>query len=175
MLRIVVNRPSSVREFVHVLPPFRWVNCKNCRVAAPAPSRIMAAPLFACAVVFRLFRPKPAPAIQPPSSAGSDEFRGATTAGYHFALRLQRDAQQQPQRLIGWHGSASGGARVELQRGADGLWRDVHGRQAAAFEALLPDPIRLSAAWAAQRPQAANAGGPDHPAAAGVLPALDQA
>ncbi|MGE0071464.1 MAG: hypothetical protein AB7S55_00155 [Thiomonas sp.] len=136
----------------------------------------MFVPLFVCLVVFRLFRPKPAPIIHGPSSAGGDEFRGTTTAGYHFALRLQRDAQQRPQRLIGWHGSASGGARVELRRGEDGVWRDVHGGEAATFEPLLPDAIRLSPAWAAQRPQSADGDGSAHdPAAAQALPALDQA
>lgn len=100
--------------------------------------------------VFRLFRPKPAPAASPAAKTSSAEIRGTTTEGYHFALRLLRDPSGRPQRLIGWHGSSRGGARVEVQLGADGVWRDPHGQQAAAPDALLPAQIRHSTAWTTQ-------------------------
>lgn len=100
--------------------------------------------------VFKLFRPKPAPAAPADAQTSSAEIRGTTTEGYHFALRLLCDRSGRAQRLIGWHGSSRGGARVEMQRDPDGVWRDLHGQQAAAPDALIPAPIRHSAAWTTQ-------------------------
>ena len=108
------------------------------------------------ASVFKLFRPKPATADSSSSQPPSAELRGATTEGYHFALRLQCNHTGQPQRLVGWHGSSQGGARVEMQCGPDGVWRDLQGRHAPDIDALIPQTIRLSAGWAALREQLAH-------------------
>ena len=112
--------------------------------------------------MFKLFRPKPsAPPPERPASAAT-ELRGATLEGYHFALRLERDDRGEAQRLIGWHGSSTGGARVDLRRDSNGVWRDPQGRQAEAADDLVPPTIRLSAAWAAQwRPTGAEKTSPD--------------
>lgn len=115
--------------------------------------------------VFKLFRPRPT-ANQPPASDPSHiELRGTTTEGYHYALRLERSASGQAQRLIGWHGSSRGGARVEIQRDPAGVWRDLQGHHAAECIDLIPPPIRQSANWGSHRallaPPAAAA--PDAP------------
>lgn len=116
------------------------------------------------AAVFKLFRPK---TVAPESASlqeSSAELRGTTTEGYHYALRLQRDAQGAAQRVIGWHGTSKGGARVEMQRGPDGVWRDLRGHSATSAEALIPLPIRHSAGWATQWNVATRSG--DSPTAA---------
>ena len=112
--------------------------------------------------VFKLFRPKPS--VLPPEQPSSaiTELRGATLESYHFALRLERDDRGEARRLIGWHGSSKGGARVDLRRDSNGMWRDPQGRQAEVADDLVPPTIRLSAAWAAQwRPTGAEKTSPD--------------
>jgi hypothetical protein len=126
------------------------------------------------ASVFKLFRPRPAaqsPSSQPPGA----ELRGTTTEGYHFALRLQCNRAGLPQHLVGWHGSSKGGARVEMQCGPDGVWRDLQGRHAPDIDALIPQTIRLSAGWAAQWEQLAHnrvpsAAGAEHTAPSVAAP-----
>ncbi len=107
--------------------------------------------------MFKLFRPKPTTAPTASPCPASAELRGTTTEGYHFALRLDRNSKGQAQRLIGWHGSSRGGARVEMQCGPDGVWRDLLGRHATVIDDLIPPPIRLSASWATQWAQLAHA------------------
>jgi hypothetical protein len=127
--------------------------------------------------VFKLFRPKPTTARPPSTCPASAELRGTTTEGYHFALRLERNRNGQAQRLIGWHGaSRGGGARVEMQCGPDGVWRDLLGRHATVIDDLIPPPIRLSPSWATQWQQLAQANaqsGADDEGAAPSRPALD--
>lgn len=100
--------------------------------------------------MFKLFRAKPASAQTSPTCPPSAELRGTTTEGYHYALRVERNDAGQPRRLIGWHGSARGGARVEIQCGPDRVWRDLQGHSAEHPGKLIPIPIRHSAGWAVQ-------------------------
>lgn len=111
---------------------------------------IVAQPLSPRTSVFKLFRTKQSLPPTDIRNAPTSELRGTTLEGYHFAIRVERNAHGQALGLIGWFGSSQGGGRVELRREADGLWRDVQGRQAASVDDLLPPSVRRSAAWAAQ-------------------------
>ena len=110
----------------------------------------MVHPLSAAPLVFRLFRTPPPPAQADAPDPCDSELRGTTLEGYHFAIRVERSSNGRAQRLIGWHGSSQGGARVDLQRNAEGLWRDGQGRLAASVDELLAPSLLRSAAWAAQ-------------------------
>lgn len=126
--------------------------------------------------MFKLFRSKSATAHAASACPPSAELRGTTTEGYHYALRLERDHAGHARRLIGWHGSTRGGARVEIQCGPDGVWRDLQGQHAATPDELIPSPIRHSAGWAGQwSPLASSRAQPgaDDTGAAPSLPALD--
>lgn len=100
--------------------------------------------------MFRLSRTPLPPAQADAPDTCDSELRGATSEGYHFAIRVERSRDGRAQRLIGWHGSSQGGARVDLQRNAEGLWRDGHGRIAASVDELLAPSLLRSAAWVAQ-------------------------
>ena len=126
--------------------------------------------------MFKLFRSKPASAQAASACPPSAELRGTTTEGYHYALRVERNDAGQPRRLIGWHGSARGGARVEIQCGPDRVWRDLQGHSAEQPGKFIPSPIRLSAGWAVQwepfeRPSTRP--GADDTGAVAPYPALD--
>ena len=100
--------------------------------------------------MFKLFRTRQDLSHPDSPSARDSELRGTTLEGYHFAIRVERSSNGRAQRLIGWHGSSQGGARVDLQRNAEGLWRDGQGRLAASVDELLAPSLLRSAAWAAQ-------------------------
>ena len=155
----------------------RNVVCASARETSTPLTRIICLSRFdAPCPVFKLFRPKPVTAQTPSNCPPSAELRGTTTEGYHFALRLERNRSGQAQRLIGWHGSSRGGARVEMQCGPDGVWRDLQGRHAAVIDDLIPHPIRHSGGWAGQWEQLALASAQlsaDGEDAAPSRPALD--
>ena len=111
---------------------------------------IVAQPLSPRTSVFKLFRTKQSLPPTDIRNAPTSELRGTTLEGYHFAIRVERSRDGRAQRLIGWHGSSQGGARVDLQRNAEGLWRDGQGRLAASVDELLAPSLLRSAAWAAQ-------------------------
>lgn len=100
--------------------------------------------------MFKLFRRPPPPTTLETAREASIVLRGATTEGYHYALRIEFDAHRSIERIIGWRGSTDGSRRIELRPGDDGLWRDPDGRTAGEALDLVPVSIRNGAGFAAQ-------------------------